>query len=79
MGGWMVARDELWEIVEPMVPRVKQVRTGRPRVADRTAFGAIVFVLFPLLPVVALKVVRPSNAPRILSFVVRERRPTLVV
>src|SRR3954453_3325576 len=44
--GWMVARDELWEIVEPMLPAVEPASTGRPRVADRTAFGAILFVLF---------------------------------
>jgi transposase len=50
MSGWMVARDELWGIVEPLLPRVKAARTGRPRVADRTAFGAIVFVLFTGTP-----------------------------
>lgn len=50
MGGWMVARDELWEIVEPLLPCVKQARTGRPRVADRTAFGAVLFVLFTGTP-----------------------------
>jgi transposase len=50
MGGWMGAREELWEIVEPLLPRVKEARTGRPRVADRTAFGAIVFVLFTGTP-----------------------------
>jgi transposase len=49
MGGWMEARDELWEI-EPMVPQVKEAPTGRPRVADRTVFGAIVFVLFTVTP-----------------------------
>jgi transposase len=37
-------------IVEPLLPRVKAARTGRPRVADRTAFGAIVFVLFTGTP-----------------------------
>jgi transposase len=41
-----VARDELWEIVEPMIPSVRTAKTGRPRVPDRTAFGAIMFVLF---------------------------------
>lgn len=44
--GWMVARDELWEIVEPLLPAVPAASTGRPRVPDRTAFGVIVFVLF---------------------------------
>jgi putative transposase len=42
----MVARDGLWEIVEPLVPTAEAASTGRPRVPDRTAFGAIVFVLF---------------------------------
>jgi transposase len=46
----MVARDELWEIVEPLLPHVKEARTGRPRVADRSAFGAILFVLFTGTP-----------------------------
>jgi transposase len=45
-GGWLVARDELWEIVEPLIPTTGQASTGRPRVPDRTAFGAILFVLF---------------------------------
>jgi transposase len=44
--GWVVARDELWEIVEPLLPAVEAARTGRPRVPDRTAFGVIAFVLF---------------------------------
>jgi transposase len=44
--GWLVARDELWEIVEPLIPSVEAASTGRPRVPDRTAFAAIMFVLF---------------------------------
>lgn len=41
------ARDELWEVVEPLLPRrERDPRGGRPRVDDRTVFGAIVFVLF---------------------------------
>lgn len=44
--GWLIARDELWEIVEPMLSGSEQASTGRPRVPDRTAFGAILFVLF---------------------------------
>src|SRR3954465_6670406 len=40
-------RDELWEVVEPLVPAHKpDPRGGRPRVDDRACFGAIVFVLF---------------------------------
>jgi transposase len=50
MGGWMEARDEPWEIVA-LLPRVREARTGRPRVPDRTAFGAILlFVLFTGIP-----------------------------
>jgi transposase len=41
-----VVRDELWEVVEPLLPAVARKATGRPRVPDRTVFGAIVFVLF---------------------------------
>jgi transposase len=44
--GWLVARDELWEIVEPLILSVQAADTGRPRVPDRTAFGVILFVLF---------------------------------
>jgi transposase len=43
---WRV-RDELWDVVEPLVPRHEpDPRGGRPRVEDRVVFGAIVFVLF---------------------------------
>ena len=35
--GWLVARDELWEIVEPLISSVQAASTGRPRVPDRTA------------------------------------------
>jgi transposase len=43
---WQV-RDELWEIVEPLLPHHEpDPRGGRPRVDDRLCFGAIVFVLF---------------------------------
>ena len=42
---WQV-RDELWEVVEPLLPEQSpSPRGGRPRVDDRVAFGAIVFVL----------------------------------
>jgi transposase len=36
--GWLVVRDELWEIVEPLVPSVQAAGIGRPRVPDRTTF-----------------------------------------
>lgn len=43
---WQV-RDELWTVVEPLLPRHRpDPRGGRPRVDDRVAFNAIVFVLF---------------------------------
>ena len=38
-------RDELWQVVEPLLPTVEAAPTGRPRVPDRVAFNAIVFVL----------------------------------
>ena len=38
-------RDEVWEVVEPLLPAVEVKPTGRPRVPDRVAFNAIVFVL----------------------------------
>jgi transposase len=43
---WQV-RDELWEVVEPLLPEHRpDPRGGRPRVDDRVCFSAIVFVLF---------------------------------
>ncbi len=43
---WQV-RDELWEVVAPLLPEHRpDPRGGRPRVDDRVCFGAIVFVLF---------------------------------
>src|SRR4051794_17072437 len=38
-------RDEVWEVVEPLLPDLPAQSTGRPRVPDRVAFNAIVFVL----------------------------------
>jgi transposase len=39
-------RDELWEIVEPLIPPVAvPEKQGRRPVPDRVAFNAIVFVL----------------------------------
>jgi transposase len=43
---WQV-RDDLWGVVEPMLPaRESSAKGGRPRVDDRICFNAIVFVLF---------------------------------
>jgi transposase len=42
---WKV-RDELWDAVEPLLPRHDpDPRGGRPRVDDRACFGAIMYVL----------------------------------
>jgi transposase len=39
-------RDELWEVVEAMIPPVKEPeKQGRRPVPDRVCFNAIVFVL----------------------------------
>ena len=41
--------DELWELIEPLIPQTRRQRadgrTGRPRVADRAVLAGIVFVL----------------------------------
>ncbi len=42
--------DGLRELVEPLLPDRTPQRTGRPRVGDRTAFPAIVFVLVTGVP-----------------------------
>jgi len=42
---WMVS-DEFWERVEPLVPEApSHARGGRPRISDRKAFEAMVYVL----------------------------------
>jgi transposase len=45
--------DELWELVEPLIPlRPPAVngRTGRPRVADRAVLEGILFILETGIP-----------------------------
>ncbi len=42
--------DELWELVKSLLPDRSPQRTGHPRVSDRAAFTAIVFVLVTGLP-----------------------------
>jgi hypothetical protein len=37
--------DELWKLVKPLLPDRTQQRAGRPRVSDRAALTAIMFVL----------------------------------
>src|SRR5215211_7428696 len=42
---WTVS-DEFWEKVEPLVPTApSRAKGGRPRMGDREAFAAIVYVL----------------------------------
>src|SRR3954469_5065025 len=45
MASVFAVRDEVWGVVEPLVPDLPAQTTGRPRVPDRVAFNAIVFVL----------------------------------
>lgn len=43
-----VVNDELWELVEPLIPPrppARRGRTGRTRVPDRAVLAGIVFVL----------------------------------
>jgi transposase len=42
--------DGLWELVKSVLPDRTPRRTGRPRVSDRAAFTAIVFVLVTGVP-----------------------------
>ena len=43
--------DELWELIEPLLPKHKPSKFGgRPRVDDRTALTAIMFVLKTGIP-----------------------------
>jgi transposase len=38
--------DELWEAIEPLLPRERpKLKGGRPRVPDRATLGGIIFVL----------------------------------
>ena len=43
--------DELWEAIEPLLPRERpKPGGGRPRIPDRAALGGIVFVLRTRVP-----------------------------
>lgn len=44
MANETLVSDELWEAVEPLLPRPRG-RGGRPRVSDRAALGGIVYIL----------------------------------
>jgi transposase len=50
MAGSELVDDELWKLVKSLLPSRPPQRTGRPRVSDRAAFTAIVFVLVTGLP-----------------------------
>jgi transposase len=40
-----VVSDELWSVVEPLLPQREPPKTGRPRIDDRRCFSGILFVL----------------------------------
>jgi transposase len=43
--------DQLWEIVEPLLPpELPKPKGGRPRVPDRAVLGGIIFVLKSGIP-----------------------------
>ena len=50
MADSLLAGDGLWEVLEPLLPERPARRIGRPRVEDRVAFTAILFVLVSGLP-----------------------------
>ena len=50
MGHALLVDEGLWEVLEPLLPERAPQRTGRPRVSDRAAFTAIVFVLLTGVP-----------------------------
>ena len=46
-----LVRDELWEIIEPLLPpEAPKPQGGRPRVEDRAALSGIIFVLKSGIP-----------------------------
>ncbi len=40
-----VVSDELWAVIEPLLPARKPPKTGRPRIDDRRWLSRILFVL----------------------------------
>ncbi len=40
-----VVSDELWAVVEPLLPEREPQKTGRPRIDDRRCLSGILFVL----------------------------------
>lgn len=50
MANSLLVDDAFWAVLEPLLPERPPQRTGRPRVNDRAAFTAIVFVLLTGVP-----------------------------
>ena len=50
MADSLLVGDGLWAVLEPLLPERPARRIGRPRVDDRVAFTAILFVLLTGLP-----------------------------
>jgi transposase len=50
MADSLLVDDAFWAVLEPLLPERPPQRTGRPRVSDRAAFTAIVFVLLTGVP-----------------------------
>lgn len=50
MADSLLLDDGFWAVLEPLLPKRPPQKTGRPRVSDRAAFTAIVFVLLTGLP-----------------------------
>jgi transposase len=50
MAGSLLVDEEFWAVLEPLLPERAPQKTGRPRVSDRAAFTAIVFVLLTGVP-----------------------------
>ncbi len=40
-----VVSDELWAVIEPLLPAREPPKTGRPRIDDRRCLSGILFVL----------------------------------
>ena len=46
-----IVRDELWEIIKPLIPaRKERLKGGRPPISDRAALTGIIFVLKTGIP-----------------------------
>ena len=50
MADSLLVDDAFWAVLEPLLPEHPPQKTGRPRVSDRAAFTAIVFVLMTGVP-----------------------------